>query len=166
MGPLIHTAAAERVLAVQKELADQGAIILEKARATNLGLPFLRPGVIDVTGLQNVNDGEVFGPLLQLYRVGSFEEAIAQANATRYGLAAGLVGGTREQFDHFRKKVRAGVINWNRPTTGASSSAPFGGIGLSGNHRPTASYAADYCAYPIASMLSEKPGGGLIVYGL
>ena len=51
--------------------------------------------------------------------------------------------------------MRAGVINWNRPTNGASSGAPFGGVGRSGNHRPGAWYAADYCAYPVSSHESE-----------
>ena len=41
-------------------------------------------------------------------------------------------------------------------TVGASSEAPFGGIGLSGNHRPSAYYAADYCAYPVVSMEAEQ----------
>ena len=50
-----------------------------------------------------------------------------------------------------------GVINWNRPTNGASSAAPFGGVGLSGNHRPSAYYAADYCAYPVASSEMDQP---------
>ena len=53
--------------------------------------------------------------------------------------------------------MRAGVVNWNRPTTGASSSAPFGGIGGSGNHRPSAFYAADYCAFPVAGLEAPNP---------
>jgi succinylglutamic semialdehyde dehydrogenase len=51
----------------------------------------------------------------------------------------------------------SGVVNWNRPTIGVSLGAPFGGVGLSGNHRPTAYYAADYCAYPVASAEMEQP---------
>ncbi|KPW89652.1 N-succinylglutamate 5-semialdehyde dehydrogenase, partial [Pseudomonas syringae pv. coryli] len=43
-------------------------------------------------------------------------------------------------------------VNWNKPLTGAASSAPFGGVGASGNHRASAYYAADYCAYPVASL--------------
>jgi len=42
------------------------------------------------------------------------------------------------------------------PITGASSAAPFGGIGESGNHRASAYYAADYCAYPVASVELDK----------
>jgi hypothetical protein len=46
------------------------------------------------------------------------------------------VGGNPELYDRFWAYVRAGVINWNKPTNGAPSNAPFGGIGLSGNQRP------------------------------
>jgi succinylglutamic semialdehyde dehydrogenase len=155
MGPVIHRAATERVLAFQKKLVAGGASILEACKPTELGLPYLRPGIVDVTKVENRLDEEIFGPLLQVVRVNSLDEAIAEANNTRFGLAAGLLGGTREEFQKFRQQARAGVINWNRPTTGASSAAPFGGIGISGNHRPTALYAADYCAYPIATLQSE-----------
>jgi len=54
------------------------------------------------------------------------------------------------------QNIRAGVVNWNKPTNGAPSSAPFGGVGLSGNHRPSAYYAADYCAYPVVSSEAEQ----------
>jgi succinylglutamic semialdehyde dehydrogenase len=93
----------------------------------------------------------MFGPVLQLIRVKDFDSAIAEANNTRFGLSASLVGGSPSQYDKFWKQVRSGVINWNKPTNGAPSNAPFGGIGLSGNHRPSAFYAADYCAYPVTS---------------
>jgi succinylglutamic semialdehyde dehydrogenase len=89
--------------------------------------------------------------VLQIVRVKDFDAAIAEANNTRFGLAASLIGGTPEQYDKFWASVRAGVINWNKPTNGAPSNAPFGGIGLSGNHRPSAFYASDYCAYPVTS---------------
>ena len=100
---------------------------------------------------------ELFGPLLQVIRVDDFDEAIAEANNTRFGLSASLVGGNPQEYNRFWANVRAGVINWNRPTNGASSAAPFGGVGLSGNHRPSAYYAADYCAYPVASTEMEQP---------
>src|SRR3546814_3918821 len=95
------------------------------------------------------------GPRVQVIRVETFEAAIAEANNTAFGLSASLIGGTPQLYDQFWANARAGVINWNRPTNGASSAAPFGGIGLSGNHRPSAFYAADYCAYPVASSESD-----------
>src|SRR4029453_300416 len=101
-------------------------------------------------------DEEHFGPLLQVIMVDSFDEAIAEANETRFGLAAGLLSDDRALYERFRREVRAGVINWNRPLTGASSALPFGGVGESGNHRPSAFFAADYCSYPVASLEAER----------
>jgi succinylglutamic semialdehyde dehydrogenase len=153
---VINASAAKRVLAAQKELLADGAKILVECRPTEDGIPFLRPGLLDVTGVPNRPDEEIFGPLLQVIRVTDFDAAIVEANRTRFGLAAGLIGGTEREFEVFRRRVRAGIINWNRPTTGASSAAPFGGVGLSGNHRPSAFYAADYCAYPVATLQSPE----------
>jgi succinylglutamic semialdehyde dehydrogenase len=115
----------------------------------------LSPGIIDVSGIDGLVDEEYFGPLLQLIRYDDFDHAIAIANRTRYGLAAGLLSTRHAQFERFERRIRAGIVNWNRPLTGASSAAPFGGIGASGNHRPSAYYAADYCAWPQASLESE-----------
>jgi succinylglutamic semialdehyde dehydrogenase len=155
MGPVINSAAASNVLKAQEDLVRQGAKVLIQCQPAAAGLPFLRPGLIEVTALSMPPDGEIFGPLLQISKTDNLEAAISMANQTRFGLAAGLIGGNERDFALFRRRIRAGIINWNRPTTGASSAAPFGGIGLSGNHRPSAFYAADYCAYPIATMQSE-----------
>jgi succinylglutamic semialdehyde dehydrogenase len=108
--------------------------------------------MIDVTAVAERADEEVFGPLLQVVRVAGFAEAIAEANRTRFGLAAGLLDDDAERYREFHREIRAGVVNWNQPLTGASGAAPFGGIGRSGNHRPSAFLAADYCAYPVASL--------------
>ena len=154
-GPVISKQAADRVLTTQHQLLEAGAKALERCVPSSLGSPFLRPGILDVTTVTNLPDEEIFGPLLLVQRVAEFDEAIALANKTRYGLAAGLIGGNRSQYEYFRNRIRAGIVNWNRPTTGASSAAPFGGLGASGNHRPSAFYAADYSAYPVASLEGE-----------
>ena len=119
--------------------------------------PFLTPAIIDATEMDERPDIELFGPLLQIVRVPDFPSAIAEANNTRYGLSASLIGGGPQEYEHFWNEIRAGIINWNRPTNGASSAAPFGGLGLSGNHRPAAFYAADYCAHPVSSTELEQP---------
>ncbi|MBS0621544.1 MAG: aldehyde dehydrogenase family protein [Verrucomicrobia bacterium] len=113
---------------------------------------FLTPGLIE----KLEEDEEHFGPLLQVIRVPNLTSAIAEANQTRYGLVASLLSDSEEEWHLFRKTVRAGLINWNCPTTGASSAAPFGGIGWSGNHRPTAQYAADICSYPVTSLVKRN----------
>ncbi|WP_293882672.1 aldehyde dehydrogenase family protein, partial [Sphingomonas sp.] len=118
--------------------------------------PFLLPALIDTTDLAERPDIELFGPILQVIRADSFDAAIAEANNTRYGLSASLISQDPALYDRFWANARAGIVNWNRPTNGASSSAPFGGIGWSGNHRPSAYYAADYCAYPVVSNEAEQ----------
>lgn len=153
MGPVIDNRAADRLLA---GAAAMGGKTIRPLLRLHDGLPFLTPGIVDMTGL-DVADEELFGPFLQIIRVGSFEAAVSAANATRFGLSAALLGGDRALYDRFWAGSRAGVVNWNRPTNGAASNAPFGGVGLSGNHRPSAYYAADYCAWPVASVEADAP---------
>ncbi len=154
MGAVVSLAAAERVLAAQARLVSLGARVLLASKRLREGTALLTAGLLDVTGIADLPDEEIFGPLLQVQRYGTLEEAIALANATRYGLAAGLLSEDEAEWRAFERGIRAGIVNWNRPLTGASSAAPFGGVGASGNHRPGAYYAADYCAYPQASLES------------
>jgi succinylglutamic semialdehyde dehydrogenase len=151
MGPMIDNGAADYLQEQWLELMMKGGQPVRRLDRPDDALPFLTPAIIDVTNIAERKDEELFGPVLQLIRVKDFDAALAEANNTKFGLAAGLLGGSPEHYDRFWKSVRAGVVNWNKPTTGAPSNAPFGGIGLSGNHRPSAYYAADYCAYPVTS---------------
>nr|WP_085808028.1 succinylglutamate-semialdehyde dehydrogenase [Klebsiella pneumoniae] len=143
---LLHQAWLQRVAA--------GAVTLLEPRILQAGTSLLTPGIVDMSDVANVEDEEVFGPLLGVWRYDTFEEAIALANATRFGLSCGLISPEREKFDRLLLEARAGIVNWNKPLTGAASTAPFGGTGASGNHRPGAWYAADYCAWPMASLES------------
>ncbi|AMO75044.1 succinylglutamate-semialdehyde dehydrogenase [Pseudomonas citronellolis] len=156
MGSVISLAAAEHLLKAQEHLLANGAVALLAMSQPLEGAALLTPGILDVTGVAQRPDEEFFGPLLQVIRYGDFDEAVREANATQYGLAAGLLSDSRERFEGFLLDSRAGIVNWNKQLTGAASSAPFGGIGASGNHRPSAYYAADYCAYPVASLESES----------
>lgn len=151
MGPVIDNAAADHLLARADELIASGATVVRPLARLTPGLPLLSPAILDVTDGTERPDDELFGPVLQVSRARDFGQAIEQANATRYGLSASLISPSRERYEQFWTGIRAGIVNWNRPTNGAASSAPFGGIGWSGNHRPSAYYAADYCAYPVAS---------------
>jgi succinylglutamic semialdehyde dehydrogenase len=156
MGPVIDNGAADGLQEAFLELLGRGARAIRRLDRLQEDRPFLTPALLDVTDVERRPDAELFGPVLQIVRVPDFESALAEANATRYGLAASLIGGSPELYDRFWANVRAGVINWNKPTNGAPSNAPFGGIGLSGNHRPSAYYAADYCAYPVTSSEGES----------
>ncbi|QNG44021.1 succinylglutamate-semialdehyde dehydrogenase [Sphingobium yanoikuyae] len=157
MGPVIDNPTADGLTESFLYLMSHGGRPIKHMVRPQKGLPFLTPAIIDVTAMKERPDVELFGPLLQIVRVPDFETAIAEANSSRYGLSASLVGGSPEQYAQFWGNVRAGVINWNRPINGASGTAPFGGVGVSGNHRPSAYYAADYCAYPVASAEIEQP---------
>jgi len=152
MGPVISASVAKRLIQVQLDLIARGAKALLAMRHLDEATGFLSPAIIDVSGVRDVPDEEWFGPLLQVRRVTDFDAALAAANATEYGLAASLLSDDESLWKKFLVHARAGVVNWNRPTTGAASTAPFGGIGKSGNQRPSAYYAADYCAYPVASI--------------
>ncbi|HVL29681.1 MAG TPA: succinylglutamate-semialdehyde dehydrogenase, partial [Sphingomicrobium sp.] len=155
MGPVIDNAAAHHLQEQWVGLMMKGGTPIRRLERPHDDRPYLTPALIDVTEVQDRPDEEMFGPALQMIRVKDFDAAIEEANNTRFGLSAGLVGGNPALYDKFWNRVRAGVINWNKPTNGAPSNAPFGGVGLSGNHRPSAFYAADYCAYPVTSSEAE-----------
>jgi len=155
MGPLASADFAGKVSRAQDELIAAGAMPLIEGEAFRSGTGFFSPALLDVTGVGNIPDEEIFGPVLQLIRVPGLEEAVAEANRTRFGLASGVITDSLQRYQFAFPRLRAGIINWNAQLTGASSGAPFGGIGDSGNLRPSAFFAADYCSYPVASI--EKP---------
>lgn len=152
MGPVISPKIAEGLERAFDQFIERGGEPIRNLSLRDEGSAFVTPGIVDVTRMDAVPDEEHFGPFLKVYRVKDFDEAIARANATRFGLSAGILSDDKAKWEKFLALSRAGIVNWNRQTTGASGAAPFGGIGASGNHRPSAYYAADYCAYPVASM--------------
>jgi succinylglutamic semialdehyde dehydrogenase len=161
IGPLVSPEAAEGARRQVERLLALGASAIRPFEGiAGRRETFVMPALLDVTGLA-APDEEIFAPVLQVTRVAGFDAAISAANATRFGLAAGLVSEDDALWRRFVAESRAGVVNRNRPTTGASGAMPFGGLGESGNHRPSAFYAADYCAYPIASFEAPAPAGNV-----
>lgn len=154
IGSLISRAAADDALAAQKNLIKAGAIPVREMTRAAAGAAFVMPGILDVSGVKERPDAEIFAPLLQVIKVRTFDEAISEANNTSFGLAAGLLSDSEALWQQFSVEINAGIVNWNRQTTGASGAAPFGGVGLSGNHRPAGYYAADYTAWPMASLIA------------
>ncbi|OKY27392.1 succinylglutamate-semialdehyde dehydrogenase [Thalassotalea sp. PP2-459] len=151
IGSMISEKAALGLVSAQDKLIKLGAKSLVELTHKKAGTGFVTPGILDVTGI-DIPDEEHFGPLLKVYRYTDFDAAIDEGNNTAFGLSAGLLADNEADYQHFFSRIRAGIVNWNKPITGASSAAPFGGIGDSGNHRASAYYAADYCAYPVASV--------------
>jgi succinylglutamic semialdehyde dehydrogenase len=155
LGPVVGSRAADALARAWDDLVELGGrpIVPLLRGAPDTG--YVSPGVVDLTGVDGVPDEEHFGPLLSVYRYDGLDQAIELANDTEFGLSAGILTADRAEYERVLDEVEAGVINWNRPTTGASSGAPFGGVGGSGNHRPSAFYAADYVAHPIASLEAD-----------
>ncbi|MGB0936206.1 MAG: succinylglutamate-semialdehyde dehydrogenase [Colwellia sp.] len=157
LGSMISEKAALDLVNAQNKLLDLGATSILEMKHLEAGTGFVSPGIVDVSAIINdIPDEEYFGPLVKVYRYTDFDAAIDEGNNTGFGLSAGLLSDSEDLYNHFFKRIRAGIVNWNKPITGASSAAPFGGIGASGNHRASAFYAADYCAYPVASVEAEK----------
>lgn len=156
MGSVISLDVAQALLDAQAQLLAKGALALLAMTQPDPQSALLTPGLLDVTAVADRPDDELFGPLLQVIRYASFDDALREANATRYGLAAGLLSDSADRYQQFWLHSRAGIVNWNKQLTGAASTAPFGGVGASGNHRASAWYAADYCAYPVASLEVDR----------
>lgn len=155
MGPVISLRETKRLLDAQVSLQKLGGKLLLEMQQKDKNLPFVSAAIIDMTGVEGGPDEEYFGPLLQLFRVKNVEEALLQANHTAFGLSAAVISSDQAVFQQLSEEIHAGLINWNRQTTGASGAGPFGGVGISGNHRPAGYYSADYCAYPVASVEVE-----------
>ncbi len=166
IGPVISPRAAAAVIDAQERLVVGGARLLLPAELANAGSAYIRPGVVDVTTCTTRTDDEIFGPLLQVVMVDTLDEAIAEANDTRFGLAAGLVSIDEDLWADVRPRLRAGIVNWNKPTVGASGAAPFGGVGLSGNHRPAGFAAADYCSFAVASLMTPTVVDDGVIQGV
>jgi len=153
MGPLINGESVQRVIDFQSQLVDRGGTVRLEATALEQPGHFITPGVVEVPAFELEHDCEIFGPLVQVSTYSDLDDAISQANATKYGLAAAIFTTDCNEYEQFFHGVNAGCINWNTGTAGASSALPFGGTGRSGNHRPAGSFASQYCAYPIANMI-------------
>lgn len=157
MGSLKSEELVNNIINKQEELVNVGAkILIESKRIPELGNSFITPGIIDVTFVNKKIDEEIIGPFLQVTRVETFKDAIEKANDSCYGLAAGIITEDKNLYKEFENKIQAGIISWNKPLTGASKFAPFGGIKDSGNYRPSGFLATDYCVYSTASMEIEK----------
>ena len=155
MGPLVTREARDAALRFQHDLAARGGRILLEARAPAGEGWFLTPGIVQVDRFDRATDREVFGPVVQVAVAEDLDDAIAQANATEFGLAASVFARDAATAERAMRGLRAGCINLNCGTAGASGKLPFGGLGRSGNLRPAGAAMVDSCAYPVASMLES-----------
>ncbi len=161
MGPVISREAREAVLAFQRECAARGEDVLLESRALPGEGWFVTPGVLRARRFERATDREVFGPMVRISVADGLDDAIEQANATEFGLAASVFTRSEGVVQAAMARLRAGCINVNCGTAGASGKLPFGGLGRSGNLRPAGAAMIDACAYPVASM--AEPGDAAVI---
>jgi len=161
MGPVISREAREAVLAFQRECAERGEDVLLESRALPGEGWFVTPGVLRARRFERATDREVFGPVVRISVADGLDDAIEQANATEFGLAASVFTRSEGVVQAAMARLRAGCINVNCGTAGASGKLPFGGLGRSGNLRPAGAAMIDACAYPVASM--AEPGDAAVI---
>lgn len=157
MGPLISKGAAAKVEHYREFALTAGG---ERILHVDPGLPspYVGPGLMRFHNADQDHPykrEEIFGPEAALYPISDLDEAIAAINDSDYGLAAAVFTRERRSFDYSVGRIRTGILNWNKGTTGASGKLPFGGLGKSGNDRPAGITASIYTTYTQAHLESE-----------
>jgi 1-pyrroline-5-carboxylate dehydrogenase len=135
MGPVINGAALKTMLEFIETGKKEGRLVAGgNAPQTADGGFFLEPTVIaDVAADAVISQEEIFGPVLAVIKVNSFEEGLSVANNTEYGLTGAIYTASREQLDRARDEFFVGNLYLNRKCTGAMVGAhPFGGFNMSG----------------------------------
>jgi succinylglutamic semialdehyde dehydrogenase len=163
MGPLINADAVEKYLRFQEIAQREGAERLMRGKALDIDGHqgyYVTPSIFLVKGFNPTSvyqKSEIFGPNVAVYQVDDFDEALTINDSTGFGLVTSVFTKRRELYEETLLRARVGIVNWNRTTNGASSRLPFGGVGKSGNDRPTAHYAVQYCTIPVASLEDMTP---------
>jgi len=135
MGPVVNKAAMESILGYIEIGAKEGRLVAGgKAVETEAGGYFIEPTVIaDVAADGVIAQEEIFGPVLALIKVDSYEEGLAAANNTEYGLTGAIYTADRARLDDAAAEFHVGNLYLNRKCTGAMVGAhPFGGFNMSG----------------------------------
>lgn len=133
VGPLVNERQLEDVMAaIERGRAEGGTVVAGGGRLDRDGW-FVEPTVFeDVADDGFLSCEEVFGPVTALYRFTEIDEALARANAVRFGLAASLYTQSIETARRFERGLQAGILHVNSQTAGAEVHVPFGGIKGSG----------------------------------
>lgn len=162
MGPLINEAAVDKYIRFQEIANRENCESLMRGKLLDLKYKghYVTPSIHLVKKFDPnsvYQKSEIFGPNVAIYRLQDFDEAMGIVNSTGYGLVMSLFSKDKALYEKALDDARVGLLNWNRTTNGASSRLPFGGMGKSGNDRPSAHYAIQYCTVPVASL--EDPTG-------
>ena len=157
MGPLISKGSVDNYVRFQQIAEREGAECLMRGKVLELDKKghYVTPSIFRVDKMDPSSvyqNSEIFGPNVSIYVVDKFEEAMEITNVSGFGLVAALFTQDLELYKKAILEARVGLLNWNRTTNGASSRLPFGGMGKSGNDRPSAHFAVQYCTVPVSSL--------------
>ncbi len=162
MGPLINGAAVEKYLRFQEIANRENCESLMRGKSLDLKHKghYVTPSIHLVKKFEPnsvYQKSEIFGPNVAIYRSSDFDQTLNIVNSTGYGLVMALFSKNESLYKKALLESRVGLLNWNRTTNGASSKLPFGGMGKSGNDRPSAHFAIQYCTVPVASLEDHTP---------
>jgi aldehyde dehydrogenase (NAD+) len=148
IGPVVSQAQLEQDLSYVEIGKAEGATLLrggERLQRATEGY-FLAPALfVDSTPAMRINREEIFGPVASVIRVQDYEEALAVANDTPFGLSAGIATTSLKFATHFKRHAQAGMVMVNLPTAGVDYHVPFGGRkGSSYGPREQGSYAREF----------------------
>ncbi len=162
MGTLINASAVEKYIRFQEIANREGAESLMRGKSLDLKHKgyYVTPSIhlvkkFDANSVYQKS--EIFGPNVAIYQSADFNETMDIVNSSGYGLAMALFSKDKNLYQQALIQARVGILNWNRTTNGASSKLPFGGMGKSGNDRPSGHFAIQYCTVPVASLEDTTP---------
>lgn len=162
MGPLINASSVEKYIRFQEIANRENCESLMRGKTLDLKNKghYVTPSIHLVKTFDPKSvyqKSEIFGPNVGIITTTDFDEALTMVNTSGYGLVMALFTRDASLYQKALLEARVGLLNWNRTTNGASSRLPFGGMGKSGNDRPSGHYAIQYCSVPVASL--EDPTG-------
>jgi 1-pyrroline-5-carboxylate dehydrogenase len=135
MGPVVNEKAMNSILDYIEVGKKEGRLIHGGGRATDAGDGyFIQPTVIaDIPPMARISQEEIFGPVLAVIKARNFDDALAIANNTEFGLTGAVYSTSREKLERARTDFHVGNLYFNRKCTGAMVGAhPFGGFNMSG----------------------------------
>ncbi len=158
MGPLISKDSVNKYVRFQEIAGREGAESLMRGKAispSGYAGSYVTPSINLVQSFDEKSiyqKSEIFGPNVAIYKANELDQAIEITNASGFGLAMSIFTKDKSIYEKALVEARVGLLNWNRTTNGASSRLPFGGLGKSGNDKPSGNFAVKYCTTPIASL--------------
>lgn len=147
MGPVVDERQLQQNLSYVDIAAKEGGKVQGGKRLNrNTEGFYMAPALVSETdNAMRINTEEVFGPVASVIRVKGYEEALAVANDTEFGLSAGICTTSLKHASHFKANAEAGMVMVNLPTAGVDYHVPFGGTkGSSFGSREQGRYAAEF----------------------